>query len=740
MRLRLLGRLAVIPDGDSGPIQLPTRKAGALLAYLAMSRDHSASREELAALLWGDCSDQLARQSLRQALALLRKELGSCALLTPDANVIGLDPAHWSIDAREFEVLARSPKAEDLCRAADLFAGDFLSGLNLDDETFAEWVGGQRTRLQRAAAQLCETFVKRPDLVPDADRALAAVEQLMALDPLREDWQRIAITLYARYHGKNEALARANVFAGVLQRDLGVLPEKETRLLLERVKGGDAASPAAPNSSGRIGGDLTAGSVPVVAERSSGVAPASAFSAQPLLFFGQRPSARFLGALAIALLVLAAGVFDHIALNAVPAPPAPAGRAVPSRSDPWQSPWPAQQAQLPNGIVPIIVLPFASLGGKDDAVQLTADMLTDDLTNALSRVRSFRVISRRTARSFQSQPVDVARLGAELQVRYVLEGSVRLQDDRLRVNVELIDPATRLSVWSGRVERGGADRQGVRDEIVARLARELQFEVPPIESLRLSGDADADALAYRGWAAFSTVRLDGYNKALELFNKALERDPENLSARIGTGAWHANMGVQVLDTDPLGHRAKAEEILRKALLRDPDSTQAHYFLAVALNRVTTLPEAIEHFERVIGIDPNNASAHAQIGHAFSRSGRPAEGLEHIHYAMLLSPRDPVMPVWLEFAGNAELELNHYSDAVAMFQRSIALNPGYPRSWAGLAAAQALAGRAGEARHTAQKLRGFAPDLDNEAMVRQFGRHDGSRLRAGLGLAFAQPPS
>ncbi len=152
-----------------------------------------------------------------------------------------------------------------------------------------------------------------------------------------------------------------------------------------------------------------------------------------------------------------------------------------------------------------------------------------------------------------------------------------------------------------------------------------------------------------------------------------------------------------------------------------------------------MPEALEHFERAIRIDPSDASAHAQIGNALIRTGRPAEGLEHVHYAMRLSPRDPIMPVWLEFAGNGELELNNYPEAIAMFQRSIALNPGYPRSWAGLVAAYALAGNPEEARRFAEKLKTFAPDLTNEALTRQFGRHNGSRLHEGLVLAFASPP-
>jgi DNA-binding SARP family transcriptional activator len=148
MRLRLLGRFA---DDESRPIQLPTRKAGALLAYLGMSRDYSAGREELAALLWGGCSDQQARQSLRQALALLRKELVPSCFFAADARVVWLNCALWSINARDFEGLARSLKAEELARAARLFAGDFLSGLNIDEEAFEEWINGQRTRLQLAA-------------------------------------------------------------------------------------------------------------------------------------------------------------------------------------------------------------------------------------------------------------------------------------------------------------------------------------------------------------------------------------------------------------------------------------------------------------------------------------------------------------------------------------------------------------------------------------------------------------
>jgi len=729
MRLRLLGRLVVSSlDDQSVPIALPTRKAGALLAYLAMSRDYAARREELATLLWGECSEQQARQSLRQALALLRKHLGP-SLVIADAGMVRLDGELWSIDAREFEQLSRSTRAAELALAARLFTGDFLAGHHIDEDGIEEWVAGQRTRLQLAAAHLCATFVDHPDLVADPNDAIAAVEQLVALDPLREDFQRLAIALYARYHGRHEALTRAAGFADMLQRELGVGPEKATRTMLDGLRSGAAeadrmvavdcaAAPVAPIPDAPP-------LLPVVA------APRRKESAL-------RQMAGRVAAGSGLVLVLTLGALFELRARQHTDVTALAAGASPETGDVWRSPSSGGDAMLPNGLVPIVVLPFTTLGAADDHLQLTADMLTDDLTNTLSRLPSFRVISQQTARSFAGQPIDVGRLGHELKVRYVLEGSVRRREEGLRVNVELVDPASRLSIWSGRIERDGADRQGLRDEIVARLARELQFEMLPIESSRLSQSSDAAALAYRGWAALSEVHLDGYRKALALFQDALEKEPQNLRALTGIGAYHARMGAQVLDTQSKAHRKAAIEILRQVLERDPDSSNAHFYLALALNTLPTLPEAMEHLERAIRIDPSDASAHAQIGNGLIRSGRPAEGLAHVRYAIQLSPRDPIMPIWLEFAGNGELELKNYPEAVALFKRSVALSPRYPRGWAGLTAAYALMGEVETSHQMAERLRMFAPTLDNEGLTAQFGRHPGSALRAGLQLALAAP--
>src|SRR4051794_29635973 len=101
IRLRLLGRLVLTRGGKPAPIRLSTRKVGALVAYLAMSPDQAASRDELATLLWGNGSDPQARQSLRQALAFLRKDLGSSDCFVADTDMVRLAPGLWSVDALE---------------------------------------------------------------------------------------------------------------------------------------------------------------------------------------------------------------------------------------------------------------------------------------------------------------------------------------------------------------------------------------------------------------------------------------------------------------------------------------------------------------------------------------------------------------------------------------------------------------------------------------------------------------
>jgi TolB-like protein/DNA-binding SARP family transcriptional activator/Tfp pilus assembly protein PilF len=741
-RLHLLGRLELFIDDETTPTRLANRKARALLAYLAMSAGQAATREQLAALLWSNCSDQQARQSLRQSLLLLRKDLPRADFISSNSETVRLQEAQWRVDALEFEELAKSTLPHDLDRAAKMFAGDFAAGFHLEEEGFDEWVSAQRLRLQRAATRLCETFAARPDLVLDPEGAIAITERLYALDPLREDWQRLALILHARYRSNSEALSLGEQYGRMLQHELGEGPEQATLSLLADIRSGTFDS-----SASRLAREPTR----ALAEASEAVPPA-------IIGSSLTPQRRdgIARALAAASIMASLGVAGLVVLNYyqdrshAPAMPAAMAEGPAStnsiQSSYWKSPSSGTEAEPSRGVIPIAILPFHAYHADDqpagDNSMVLADLLNDDLINIVSRNKMFRVISRQTVRKFQDQQIDIDAIRAELRVRYILEGSVRVSGDTLRVNVALTDSASKAAIWSDRVERNGADRQGLQDEIVARLARELHLEIMPIESERQRNDPDAEALAYRGWAAmnvaFAKTSSGTFEMAERLFTQSLERDPQNLSAMVGLGAYHANVGAQVLDSNSAAHLDKAKQILSDVLTRAPSNGAAPFYLGLVHGASGRLDDALASFRRALEVNPSHAGAHAHVGHTLARMDRATEGLEHLHYALRLSPRDPNLAYWHEFIGSAEIALGHYPAAIESFDRSASLNPGYPRSWAGLSAAHALAGDMDAARKHADKLRTFAPGADTEALIRRFGRNKNQspKLQEGLRLALA----
>jgi TolB-like protein/DNA-binding SARP family transcriptional activator/Tfp pilus assembly protein PilF len=766
-RLRLLGRLELsIEDGTS--VRLSTRKAGALIAYLATTPGQTASREELATLLWGNCSDQQARQSLRQALLVLRKDLKQPDFIRSNTDRIAFQPGQWWVDASEFERLTKSSDRIELAQAAGLFAGEFLAGFSLDEESFDEWAAGQRQRTQRAAARLCETFAAHPDLVVDGEQALATVERLLALDPLREDWQRLALTLYARYRGKSEALSHAEGFAALLRRELAVSPERHTQELVASIRVGEivcvtarsvGATPAtvpAANAARLVAGEGDA--------RSAAPAPAEPPRRWPIR------------ALAAAAAIVALGVFGlthyYTGSERVPAhvPPAQTGATQPydsrptsastvpievlrsAAADPWQSPALQSRADTPSsdgrsgGIVALAVLPFTVAGEGGESSRLMAELIADDLIGVLSRSPGVRVISRQSSATYRGQRVEPAVAGAELGVPYVLSGSADLQGSLLRLRVELVDTKTRMRVWSGDFARAGADRHVIQDEIVNGLGRELSLAIARTEDRPGADDPDTHQLIVKGWnaiAASLTAGADALTQAEAYFTQALGRTPENPRARTGLGAYHVQMAVQLLAPDPAAHLAQAEDILRGVIERHPSAGDAHHFMGLLHVARGEGRSAMGWFEKAVALDPSLAPAHAQIGRMLTGGGNPDEGLRHVHYAMRLSPRDPSMSAWLGFAGTAELERKNYAKAIEYLDRAIMLNPKQPRNMLVRVAAHALAGSLNEAHTQLEQVRRAYPHLAGEKAVDRFfaGKQSVAKfpqLKEGLRLALADP--
>jgi DNA-binding SARP family transcriptional activator/TolB-like protein/cytochrome c-type biogenesis protein CcmH/NrfG len=761
--LRVLGELAAGPDETCRPpIAFSTRKVGALLSVLALSPRQSASREHLASLLWGNRSDQQARQSLRQALVLLRKDVRPYEIVEADAHTVRLRPGAVWVDALELEALAECTDFGDLQRAMDLFRGEFLAGLSLKEELFENWLQQQRRRFEAIGSEAIERFAARADSLGRGRDAIAAAERLLAIDPLREDRQRLALELYARHRGPNEALAQAEVFARLLQQELSVEPEAKTRHLVEQIRQGalarapQPAPGAAPQPVAGLPGKLEqAASVktampgrPQWPDLSAAAAPWMAFRSRVQSWLRSELSARKVaaavaGAAATAGLVLllmhgqsADPVRDVSALpmqGPVPASGPPHGITMPA----------ATATRFENGVIAVMVLPFTSNGSASEASGAIASLITDELTTTLSSAGAIRVISRETARTFHGQTVDAARMGAELGVAYLLEGSASTRGNRLRVNIGLVETATGLRVWSRRFDRSGQDRLAIQDEIINGLCRELQIEVIRMAGERGSRAADVHSAVHQGWSkiyAAGGVGKSALQDAEKLFSEALDLDPGNTRAQLGLAGYHVNMAIQLFAPDPEAHLAKAETLLHALIERRPHMASAYALTGVTHYARGRLPEAKRAFERAIELSPSHAPSYAQLGRILLRLGQTAEALAHIHYAIRLSPRDPHLAYWLGFAGSAELELEHFDKAVTYFEQAAALNPTQPRIALARSAAHALAGNMDTAYLVLQRLQREQPHLSREKLSALFGKggaHN-AQLRRGLELVLGEP--
>lgn len=226
---------------DSGhALRLRTRRAQALLAYLAMPRHRAHARDALATLLWGHLAQGEARSRLRQTLFTLRRALAAVSppCLRVDGDTVVLDLAGIDVDASFFEALVAQGTPDSLERAAGLYRGDFLQGLpgqGPHPSPFEEWLAGERERLRELALEALAKLVDVQRTAGSPDRALATALRLLALDPLQEVAHRTAMRLYVQLGRRGAALRQYQTCVDSLRRELNIEPEEETRQLYRNI-------------------------------------------------------------------------------------------------------------------------------------------------------------------------------------------------------------------------------------------------------------------------------------------------------------------------------------------------------------------------------------------------------------------------------------------------------------------------------------------------------------------------
>jgi tetratricopeptide (TPR) repeat protein len=310
------------------------------------------------------------------------------------------------------------------------------------------------------------------------------------------------------------------------------------------------------------------------------------------------------------------------------------------------------------------------------------------------------VIARNTAFTYKGKRLDVKTIGRELNVRYVLEGSVQRGGNRMRVNVQLIDAETGNHLWAERFDKPLADLFDMQDEIVARLANALNVQLVAAEARRAEQTPTPDSmdLYFQGMAWFNKgATPDNLAQARGFFDRALSADPNNVDALVGS-AWADTVeGIHLFVTDRLAAFAAAEAKLTRALSAVPDHASGHTLLGFVDILTKRAAEGIAECEHALQLDRNLAVAHFAIGLAKVFIGRAEETEAHIAEALRLSPRDTTAYIWMTTAGSAKLHLGSYEQAVGLFRRAIEANRNNPPAYLNLAAALAQLGRLDEAR-------------------------------------------
>jgi TolB-like protein len=365
------------------------------------------------------------------------------------------------------------------------------------------------------------------------------------------------------------------------------------------------------------------------------------------------------------------------------------------------------------------VLPFTNLSG-DPNQDYFADGITENLTTDLSRIRNSFVIARNTAFTFKGKNVPVKEISKELGVRYVLEGSVQRDQNRVRVSAQLIDGATGSHLWADRFDENIAELFKLQDEVVARLANTLGYELVKAEARKTGQSTNPDVvdLMMHGWAAlWQQPTKESTLSGLDYFERAIKVDPQNPEAMVGFG--YARLRAFFYGWNPTEDSWAAQlELLARATAISPGCAFAHYVRSQVLFFAGHPPQAIEAAQTAVALDPNLAHGYYSMALAEVFLARCEQSIGHLKQAFILSPRDPIGPVWHMILGLAEGCLSRLDVATGEINRAI--DAGYRTflSYGYLAGAEAAKGNDAAAKLALAEAR----RLNAKFTVKWFAEH------------------
>ena len=363
----------------------------------------------------------------------------------------------------------------------------------------------------------------------------------------------------------------------------------------------------------------------------------------------------------------------------------------------------------------IVVLPFKTIGTESDNEYLGLGM-SDALITRLGNTRQIIVRPTSAVRRYTDTQQDPVAAGREQDVETVLDGSIQRNGDRIRVTVQLIRVQDAALLWSGNFDESFTDIFAVQDSISQQVMRDLMVELNPEEreqrQRRGSENIEAYQAYLKGLYFWNKRTKEGYQKAVEYFNQAIEIDPTYAQAYVGLGHAYAYLGGHDLASQSESI-AKQRAAAKRALELDETLSEAHASLGlIAMNSDWDWHEAEREFKRAIELNPNYATAHAWYGEFLAFMGRFEEGVAEIKRGQEL---DPLSLVINTDVAKVYTQTRRYDEAIEQYKRALEMDPEFEVAHGLLALTYSLKGMHEEALSELRKIK----DLEKDSMNLSF---------------------
>jgi DNA-binding SARP family transcriptional activator len=660
--LVLLGQFALLDRHSGARIPVTSRKARALLAYLAMAPRCSADRATLAALLWGDSGDDQARQSLRQSLSSLRRvQVNGDGLLQSDDETVRLACELVDADCLNLLQLPDDADIPDLMRVCAAYQGAFGAGLEGVEPTFDDWLRGERQRVMDRAIVLHDRLVKALERDGQHQEALVVANALLAINPIREETHRLIIALEAVMSGRAAAMQRFETFRLLLRDELAVRPEPATLKLIDQLRDLPEAEPTDEVVVSVAGSEVSWPSGPNAAPRVS-----------------RRGVLLAVGGLLTLLIAAVVGVSL------------------------WVSPGDRSIDDKRYGRASVSLAPIS--GGNDPRGQDLIRALASEASLAFSRNNRVTLIELAGASSRRPD--------------YRINSQLVSAGQAMRVDVNLTATGNNETLWSGSIPVHGESDTGFARELYGYVTSEIVLH----QARLLAQASSVPAKLWRARAAQLQTRLGVEDAtAIALYKEVLAEDPTNVIALLGL----SDCLILRVARNQSPQRAEDVAAVGNLLIRVkplvPNSSDIAFKEGMLNKLQGNFQQALSNFEQSVRLDPAHWNAAAQYAHVMIFLGRLQEGYRLMEAATPNLLPDLGAAETAYIAGETALVAGHYPEAAQYLGTAVTGNPTVGRIQALYAVALFQANRLDEARAAAEKARQLSPNYTPEAMGQRGGR-------------------